>query len=341
MKKSFEKCYGEDEAIREASKMREKIEAGEAKNYGEAEKLVEAEKGHEKKEELAPLFLAYRDNDLFRKHIPEIVNKLKSLGREVRLQIFPEGTTKAEMEKWYKENENDLQGMSLVTDWTFGGAAISASGVYRGSKDYELHLDLLMEQAVQRAIFGTLPEEHEKAKSDHQQSQKSIEKLLYTDQQMFEEIFKRIQEKTGNGIKKIFIVNEKLTAHSDYFVGLVAKKLKRSVDDYDLKKYNQEYANYLKQWLQNAGVQEVYIVNFASEIPANISQEESAYIITDRHAKLPDYSKLKEKELNIPNANLFENAEKKFGVLVKSEELSSSIGKILEEKFSNLNKVEK
>lgn len=309
----------------DAAKRHAEIKAGETKNYEDAEKQVDIKNGQERKETLIPLLFVYRNNDLFQKFIPDMVNELKLSGENVELKAFPKETEEKEIQEWYEKNKNILHDRDLVPDGTVAWAVNSDLAAkdenFSVRKVYKLVLDDLMNKAVQRAIFGTLPDEYERQAFKNE----SIEKLLEIDQQMFEEIFKRIQKKTDHVIKKIYVIKRKITEHSKYFSRLVLK-------EDDLLKQNLAYASFLKQWLENIGVDDVYVLNDEDEVPQSIYDESGSFIVIDRHAQKD--GTLKKKSLLMPNESLFISAKEKFGELFEAEELLSSIDEIVREKFT-------
>lgn len=270
-------------------------------------------------EKLPSIFIAFRDNDLFKEQIPEIVKKLQLMGRNVNIQNFPKGTEKEEIKKWYEGNKDKLQGMEIISDYTFQQ--------YAGLKvQPELVLDWIMDDAAEIAVIGS---------SHDKMFEASAEKALDIERQIFIRIIKRIQEKTNGRIKKIFLVKQINNHHSRYFLKTTMELQDKSGKDQNksLKEKEQEYAELLKQWSEIAGIQKIQIVNSPNEVPETASEEEGTYVIYDRHIDQNIGLIFYDKKLPLPVADLLYEAKKKFGDLTKHGEVKSIISEILEKKF--------
>ena len=72
----------------------------------------------EQQEQLPPILIIYRDNDLFEKYVPEIARILQAKGRKVEIKNFPRNTEGDEIKEWYEENLERLAGVEIISDKT-------------------------------------------------------------------------------------------------------------------------------------------------------------------------------------------------------------------------------
>ncbi len=90
----------------------------------EKESLEKEKEGKmEKEKQSYPIALIYRENDLYKEMIPQVVKTLESLGHEVKIQNFPAGTEWEKMKEQIDENKiitsEELEsGMKIITDGT-------------------------------------------------------------------------------------------------------------------------------------------------------------------------------------------------------------------------------
>lgn len=69
-------------------------------------------------EKLPPVTFIYRENDLFKSQIPEIISHFNAINRDVKIHEFPRTTKKEEIRKWFTNNWRELMGATILTDNT-------------------------------------------------------------------------------------------------------------------------------------------------------------------------------------------------------------------------------
>ncbi len=112
-----EKAMSKERFEQKEKEIIEKLKSGQIKSWDKEASDFENEKEEEMKK-FAPLFFIYRDNTLFKKHVPIIQKKLVEMGRQVDMQIFPQGTQEENIERWYKENKQLLSKKAIISDRT-------------------------------------------------------------------------------------------------------------------------------------------------------------------------------------------------------------------------------
>lgn len=339
-----QKLYSHDEAEEEAAKIREEMEGGEAKDYNEAEKIVEMDK---EKEKLPIIFISYRDNDLFREQIPAMVQMLSSMGRNVEIQTFPEGTKEEEIKQWYQDNRSKLEGKELISDrtaevhWSIREELESTGTRQSGN------LDDLISAATKRAIFGEDSKKWNKDGAEYSKGWSEEQSAKF-----FSTLVRRILENPKNVPQSVYIFLDRILDHTYAVEPEKAKELRVVRESQEKKDAEKLVAEKLKKWLAEGGIDDDKIimgpellVNGFNLNVAHISDEgerliEEAdkpgnWIIIDRHNVAFFNKELKSaKFLKLPESNFYRSAREAGFINPKPEDLTESLKEILEEKFS-------
>lgn len=287
------------------------------------------------------MLLIYRDNALFRQHIPAVVDALTSLDYQIIQQKFEEGTPEEEIAKWAENNlkiVNDPNS-GILTDATFPRSVF----VRRGPTQVEYRkgvgkLDELMEGATIRAIFGSgWPEEGGPARNLENRSVN-----LETGGKMLLALINRILANEGNRPDHVVIVAKRLSDHYPFYEILLEEKQKMKYD-YE-KAADSRAADMLSAWLEESGVPkgQIEIVTDVIDIPEDRLTQQS-WTIGDRHnLVLPDsvYAEEMEKKpddglyFNMPLTNFFQLALKYKMLDINPAELDSALRDLVREKFA-------
>ena len=166
----------------------------------------------EQQEQLPPILIIYRDNDLFEKYVPEIARILQAKGRKVEIKNFPRNTEGDEIKEWYDENLERLAGMEIISDGTASVPyALNKFQKEKGIKDIA-DLDGLMNKTTKITIFGPYKTDSygigqpEAIRSEDQSDQ--LKKF-------FAVMVKRILENKENMPSKIYIFTDYILSHVD------------------------------------------------------------------------------------------------------------------------------
>ncbi len=303
--------------------------------------------------------IAYRNNDLFEKYIPVIEDSLISLGHKIaRKQVFPSGTPKEEIKKWFEENKNKLEGKNLMTDYTFKNVI---PWEQRKDLTFGKNLDDLMLQTTTEAITGDASFAMNLKNEFNNDPEKKPEYLsalgtMYKKTLSF--IPKQKRQKMG------FVILKGLFNGDYVFPSLIthepscSRGPRRKEKFEELTKETNEYANKMKEWFEEAGISKITTYSTGAEIPIEIIKRLTngqTYIIFDRHTSTPDgksfqtlrkdvkefwgnnlqYADLirKKSALQIPIATFYDDIQKKIGLQEDSQKIKELIKKKLEERL--------
>lgn len=306
-------------------------------------------------EKLAPAFLIYRDNDLFKGWVPKIAEMLKALGRKVEIQSFPAGTPEEEIENWYLAHKKDLQANDILADCT----------VQRSSK-YELkpkvNLDNLMNAATEGAITDSSSSQFDissrwklynypKNPEDEERYLSDKERYLSDLGEMYKKILTSIPEEKRQkmevvilkGILKDFSDFPPLIEHEPFF-----ERRKDLREDFERKsKETNEFAKRMKGWFNEAGIHNIAEFLTGAEIPTETIRkliEGQAYIIFDRHSwgsekfwgnNAKYYNLIEEKAaLRMPLETFYDDAQRKIGLKADPQKMEDLIRKKLQENLA-------
>lgn len=350
--KKAESMLTEDQKKMSAERFRQKEEEiiETSNKYGSfklSDKLAdfEEEKTREMKKS-APLFFIYRNNTLFKKYIPIILKNLNEMGRQVDVQIFPEGTQGADIERWYQENKELLSKKAIISDRT---ADIPHTISIKELK-YELgarnvgDLDELINRVFKKIIFGNA-----EFKNDGK---------IETSKEFMIMIVKNILKNQDQWPKKVLLLRSNMGDHFYEFDEEKLKEEKKKNKDYS---YTEEAGEYIvakvKEWLIECGLkpEQVEIVpdiireklNIAPGSSFNNEQikflekldQPNTWIITDRHTRIdnnesetsvPIYLAV---VLKMPLGDFFNEVKEHNLIYFSEEEIGNEFKKMLIEEF--------
>ena len=245
-----------------------------------------------------PVYIVYRDNDLFRRCVPVIQTFLEEQGYTVNLQVFPVGTPEEEIKNWYLVHQTELQkeGTLILADFTSQRSTeykleprISLDSFFRKIMvEYITGDPTLMRGYVEQIFYKAFenrdnPEELRKIKEEY------LSKLG----EVFIRILATIPEEKRQEMKIVILKGlikghtllPPLIEHEPYFVAV--PKMKENFEE--LQKETDEFTEKMREWLIKAGIPEpnIFVFSTAAEIPQGIMEEliqgENTYIIFDRH----------------------------------------------------------
>jgi hypothetical protein len=205
------------------------------------------------------LNIFYRDNSVLPAIASDLERQAAAMGAHVNMHVFPAGMSEEEIRSEYESMKREIQG-DIVADGTF----ISAT-----HQSILVSFEELLGNATDRVMSGA--DRHARDYDNTSPAEKlEIEKSLFVS------IFKKAQEKSGNKIKKLYILQPTISHHfqSAADLGVIHNEERGTRDG--------EYASYLEMWASEAGISEVEI----TENPPNpfFLEEEGVYLLYDRHA---------------------------------------------------------
>jgi len=298
----------------------------------------------------APLFFIYRDNTLFRNHIPIILRKLTEMGRQVGIQSFSEETSEKDIDRWYEDNKGPLAKKAIVSDWT---AQMRSNIQPVGAVEVE-QIDNLIDKVSLGILFGDnkpeLTDYGRLGKGDIETSRGSMVTIV-----------KNIIRDHNQCPKKVKIISNHMLDHIIAFD-----------KDFDTEKNdNSDDENYvtakIKEWLIESGVeaQNIEIVtpkiynssgcrlsgyHFSSEYRGKFAGDEKEFlneidkpgtwIIADRHTRIsrdPSKTNVPIRSsvlLTMPLGNFFKDARDQNLISYSDEEIEKEWGRVLEKEFS-------
>jgi len=305
--------------------------------------------------EKAPIFFLYRENDLFKKHVPIMTNFLTEQGYTVNLMGFPAGTNKEEIKTWYDVHQAELQQMDILADDT----TEESTGYKIRPK---ISLDSLMSEATEEAILGDDKPTLDLAKNNlrHVKNDKELlekkEEYLAPLGNIYKKIISSLPVEKRKKIEFVILKGlfeghlwPTLLEHEEFVPSnLPFEELKKETDD---------FAERMKAWFNEAGIQNVNIFSTGAEIPAETIKklrENQAYIIYDRHTSTSDTGLAEEKTrafwgknyedsgsihdksaLQIPIENFYQDVNNKIGYAINSEKMEKLIINRLTQTFTN------
>lgn len=281
----------------------------------------------------------YRDNPLFQELMPHIADTLATLGKEVRLQTFPEGTPEEEIQRWYEEHKQEHEGRDLLTDSTF-----------ERSTGYKvrpiLNIDRLTNAATTMVLFGESDmNELWKYEGDIEKTGKGISKVVQS-----------ILTRPEQAPEKVIILTEKILDH--FFYSKEHKKALETTtsgqEENELRwKFAAEESQWavatIKDWLVMGGLPEdsISVEERISEKNQAIINQKGNWIISDRHylgldtdrdvisngahnETYPHNAKL----LYLPMVSFYESAQQEGLIPVDHAKLVEEVETILRKKFA-------
>lgn len=306
--------YPLEAAAEEAAKIQKKIKHYEAETYQEAEQQLELQASLESKEveKFPPLLLFYRENDLFRDYLPDIVNELRSLGRKVEIQSFPAGTKPIDMGRWTFQNKEKFRGKEVVTDGTLALEVEKFRNIAAIRKNWKRNirgeLDRLFNETaakiVSKEMFG---------KEEPPTRIEDIEKV----DALFAALVKNILANESHRPDKIFIILQEIAAHEPFWELLKNERERLGLDWKDPGVYQEgspelkkNIFSRIKKWFIDAGIKDEDIISMPDKSKYYEADHAKNWLIADRHARIDPRSLEKAILLMLPFQNFFADAEK-------------------------------
>lgn len=324
----------------------EKLKSGQIKSWDEEAQDFEKEKIKEMKQS-APLLFIYRDNTLFKKHVPIILKNLAEMDRQANMQIFPQGTQNKDIKKWYKENKQLLSKKAIVSDETADIPYEMENEVkYElGARNVE-DLDRIINKVLKKSLFGEVEPE----------SDGNIE----TSKRFMTTIFKNILKNPNQRPEKVLLLSSNMGDHLYEFDKEKIKEGEKKNKDYAWTEEACEYVTAkVKEWLVECGLEskkiEVIQDKIAGElniVPGNYFNSKqkkflekldqpNTWIITDRHTGIDN----NESETNVPMrssivlkmpiGNFYDEAKNHNLIYSSEEEIENEWKSVLKNEFEN------
>lgn len=323
-----------------------KIKSGQIKSWDKEATDFEKEKIEDMKKN-ASLFFIYRDNTLFKNHIPTILKKFAEMGRQVDTQNFPEGTQKKDIEKWYKENKGLLFQKAIVSDQT-ANIPYEMSGEIKydlGARRVE-DLDKLTSGVLARILFG-------------ENAPKSGEGNIEKSKRFMTTIIKNILKNPDQHPKEVQILSSSMGDHLyDLDIERMEKAKEEGVKDFEWTEEAREYVTTkIKEWLVESGLESQKIKIIPDKIHGklnivpgnyfNSKQKEflgeidkpDTWIITDRHTGIDNNESQTNapmrsaRVLKMPPGNFFDEAKNHNFISYSEEEIENEWNKVLKSEF--------
>lgn len=284
MPKTPEQPYNFEQAREEASRLQEKVKSGEAQTYAEAEQLVDdavQAKSESKEKDKRPLFVAYRENDLFNKIVPFIVSFLEERGHQINVHSFPAGTdvNTWKFYDWLKDHSAEYKSRDIVADTTLVGFL---------SFSPKINLDTLVNQATAEVILGdaTFAEELQNELREDPSNLEKKQQYLSVLGEMYKKILSSIPEEKRRQLEMVILTgvfegHPTLIAHEQFCPRNNFSELIRETN---------AFADKMKGWFEEAGISKVTVCATGAEIPPETIlrlKGGSAYIVFDRHTFTP------------------------------------------------------
>jgi len=243
----------------------------------------------EKKKEQLPIIFVYRDNDSFRKEMPEMISNLQSWGRKVENKVFSQGTKDEEIRKWIQANSDNLAGKELSTDYTVWGQMgyqLRKELGEKGSK-FSDDLDSLFDEAAREAVLGNdvinaqeILYKNRGKLSDDEEYQKEI----FVAGKGIERIIKQYIKQGGSMPKKVYVFMKKICDHVPFQSLKGAETEKAGSNDKLTEAYYKQVAELVKSWLVQGGIPED-IIHVEESVTEEIAMGAGigTWFILDRH----------------------------------------------------------
>ena len=295
----------------------------------------------EQQEQLPPILIIYRDNDLFEKYVPEIARILQAKGRKVEIKNFPRNTEGDEIKEWYDENLERLAGMEIISDGTASVPyALNKFQKEKGIKDIA-DLDGLMNKTTKITIFGPYKTDSygigqpEAIRSEDQSDQ--LKKF-------FAVMVKRILENKENMPSKIYIFTDYILSHVDKvaYTGIAHEDQENSeVFQRKLEELKKTFPEELKGSLIESGIDAEKIIIKSEELNPYKENNEfqkidqtGNWIIVDRHSNMLGLRAItKAKILYLPTESFYDSAREAGLIDIPEEEFSQNLEKVIDEKL--------
>lgn len=321
----------------------EEVKKFEEENMTDTQREMSEEKARkfEQREQMPPILIIYRDNDLFEKYVPGIERMLVAQGRRVEVKNFLRGTEQNEIKEWYEENLERLDGMEIISDRTakmpwkmedkFNTFNIKSIG----------ELDSVLSGAMSR-IFLSEESRSKLSKSmmfrDGVINPNAIREPEENVKEFFTSLVKHILVTPENIPDKVIIFPDRLVDHmSDYDGGRSYDEMKKlnagSEFERKIAEVEKMLIEKIKGWLVDGGLNPDKI-----EIGDNVYSLEkydkpNNWIIMDRHIDGVKEDVVAAKFLQMPTSNFYNTVKENKLLDYSEEELKHALKNYLEEKF--------
>jgi len=300
----------------------------------------------EQQEQLPPILIIYRDNDLFEKYVPEIARILQAKGRKVEIKNFPRNTEGDEIKEWYEENLERLAGVEIISDKTAHVPyKFHKFEKEKGIKEIgDLDRDLI-NQTIMATMWG------EKANLVFTSPDRGLsveQRLTFEDQQWnetYQVIIKRILESQENIPNNVYIFSDHILDHIN--LEAYTEKDGDELSQKEMEEFAEMFLEKLKRTLVESGIDAGKIV-IKSEKPNQQEFQEidqaGNWVIIDRHSKMfggyndngvygTTFSFAK--CLNLPNSSFYSSAREVGLINIPEEEFSQNLEKVIDEKLGS------
>lgn len=272
------------------------------------------------KEKWPILYFMYRDNDLFKRYMPKVLDTFRSLGYRVETQIFAQGTGDLEMLRWVDKHREEFKDKAVIADDNintfnkrlpskrYGGVWTPARDMY--DADYDLMgksgmrsfafvggIDDIFRSALNRVMCGREKEYQETNLNIHsmdERANKNVESLIEFARKLYVTMLRELLKNVTP--QKVFIIQEKINDHVPFSI-------------HDVQHINKEAAaQKLKEWFSESGI-DPGVISFATSYDMSTMDKEGNWIIMDRHnrdANARDIYK-KARRFRVPTENFFDD----------------------------------
>lgn len=294
----------------------------------------------EQREKLQPMYIVYRDNELFQETIPQMVSMLQSMGREVDIKSFPEETEKREIKKWLDDNVAIFSGIEMVCDSTTQQATETSFEFFdklspTGFKDSAPSLDSLINKATEKATLGD-DGKNLIGVADREKLLTSLDEY----KKFFTCITKIILTNPQNIPQKVVIFPDRI---ADHIQGL----FKGGVGNNEVQKVLET----LKEAFIEGGIEaEKIFIESLEKHPEILSPSEREaiddsgnWIIVDRHTKKstrPENRFKTAKYLMLPESSFLKSVQDAGLTNIKKEDVLKYLEEILKDSFGRKEKEE-
>ena len=286
-------------------------------------------------EKKSPIFIIYRDNDLFQKQIPEMVKILSAMGRQVEVQSFPKETGEEEIEEWYKENKGLLAGKEIISDRTACIPWEMKEEIFSTGAKIVDNIDNLLSDAMGRAIFSN---EYKKVATGIEFAREAYEEEF---SECYSAMINKILANPENIPSKVFIFPDHIIDHSNLDDTRKAYEELRSSSHDKQKEIIDEATKVVmekfKEWLTIGGINPEKI-EIGNEKNIKEIDNSNGWVIIDRHAgnMVREIKSIKSiKCLELPEGDFYRTAREGGLLDYTDEEFVEAFSKVLEEKLSD------
>lgn len=262
------------------------------------------------------IYVIYRENDSYNKHVPKIEGILTNLGKNagysLKKKAFPRNTSESEIKEWFEKEKDKItaKGVVCLRDCTCKLATKKIDGVnnnvfHKWSEEYtdeEYTLDTLFGDATHEIVMGGYYSKYyDLEKGSLRPEFKNLKSVLKREEEIYLNVLNRITQKP----EILYIASVKLTHHEPFYEMFKSRNKSTLVEE------DRKAADILKAWFEKAGIKKVRVVDYPEDLEENI--ETNSWLITDRHVCMKEglTSRLSEKSkiLLAPSSDFIEYAQ--------------------------------